>query len=563
MTKSKHTQRALLMSVLSMMLCLAMLAGTTFAWFTDTVTSGRNKIASGTLKVDLAHVVADEDGKPTEVSIKDHPDHLIFDYDNWEPGYTAMETLKVKNVGSLALKYEMYVMINGSDTFKTEEGKTTTLADVIDVYLYKGELETKPTSFAEIKDNGDWEARGTLAEFITSVNEESGNPTPMMSGKLLSKGKTVKVEGEEIESVQMTIALHMQELASNEYQGRNLGDVSIFLRAAQYTYEDDSFNDKYDDGANWPKFPDITGGDEDWYDENKERLDITNQNQLVEFANLVNDGTDSFEDKTIMLTEDISLNSTSNWVPIGTSEHPFKGTFDGDGHTVSGMMIDSEVDTDAVSFIGVAEGAKIQNLTVAGNITVNRKVANTTTVSGGTYFAGICAYAKDSTMIEKCVNKVDINIDAFVGDQLVVGGILGSAANGSKSSVTNCLNCGHIGYDSEYSFENAIWIGGIIGEDYKSLSQLKNVVNVGSIQEDNAADGGNIYATGICPMVESLSPEGNNWFSTTCDMLTYFDSANEEGTSNTYPQNETDFSSLLGEDSAWIWNPSLGYPVLK
>ena len=53
MTKSKNTKRALLASVLSMMLCLAMLIGSTFAWFTDSVTSGKNTIVAGNLDVEL------------------------------------------------------------------------------------------------------------------------------------------------------------------------------------------------------------------------------------------------------------------------------------------------------------------------------------------------------------------------------------------------------------------------------------------------------------------------------------------------------------------------------
>ena len=55
MSSKKSTKRALLMSVISMLLCLAMLTGTTFAWFTDSVKSGMNKIVAGNLDVELQY----------------------------------------------------------------------------------------------------------------------------------------------------------------------------------------------------------------------------------------------------------------------------------------------------------------------------------------------------------------------------------------------------------------------------------------------------------------------------------------------------------------------------
>lgn len=66
MTKAKNTKKALLLSVLSMMLCLSMLVGSTFAWFTDSVTSGVNKIVAGNLDVEMEYAVLNEDGSVKE-----------------------------------------------------------------------------------------------------------------------------------------------------------------------------------------------------------------------------------------------------------------------------------------------------------------------------------------------------------------------------------------------------------------------------------------------------------------------------------------------------------------
>ena len=88
--KGNSTKKALLMSVLSLVLCFTMLLGTTFAWFTDSVTSSGNKIMSGNLKVDLE--VMDKAGNWT--SLKNDP-KPIYNYTLWEPGYTDVKILKV------------------------------------------------------------------------------------------------------------------------------------------------------------------------------------------------------------------------------------------------------------------------------------------------------------------------------------------------------------------------------------------------------------------------------------------------------------------------------------
>ena len=98
MTKMKTTKSALVLSIVSLFLCFTMLIGTTFAWFTDSVTSAGNKIMSGTLQVDLE--LLDKDSG-TWNSIKEDKTAL-FNYDKWEPGYTEVKMLKVENEGTLA-----------------------------------------------------------------------------------------------------------------------------------------------------------------------------------------------------------------------------------------------------------------------------------------------------------------------------------------------------------------------------------------------------------------------------------------------------------------------------
>ena len=102
------TKRALLTSVLAIVLCLVMLVGSTFAWFTDTASTGVNKIVSGKLDVGLQYWGVDQNGQETWLDAEKSED--LFDKKAlWEPGYTQIIYLKVKNNGNLALNYSMQI----------------------------------------------------------------------------------------------------------------------------------------------------------------------------------------------------------------------------------------------------------------------------------------------------------------------------------------------------------------------------------------------------------------------------------------------------------------------
>ena len=123
MTNKKSTKRALLMSVLAMLLCVTMLVGTTFAWFTDSVTSSGNIIKSGTLKVGMYWAEGQNDVPTADTDWTDAAKGAIFNYENWEPGYVSARHIKIANEGSLALKYQVNIIA---------DGEVSELADVID-----------------------------------------------------------------------------------------------------------------------------------------------------------------------------------------------------------------------------------------------------------------------------------------------------------------------------------------------------------------------------------------------------------------------------------------------
>ena len=235
MENKKSTKRALYSSVLSLVLCMAMLIGTTFAWFTDNVTSTGNIIKSGKLDAELNYT-----SEFTDIAADNWTDAstgAIFDYELWEPGYVDVKYVQVANVGNLAFKY----LLNIIPETAVAAGDYN-LADVIDVYITKNPtaeltrdaLGTKVGTLASLMQDPDGAARGILlpAEGTGSSNVE-----------LAAEDAAIAEKG----AVTVGIALKMQETAGNEYQELTVGNTfKVELLATQYTWENDSFDNKYD-----------------------------------------------------------------------------------------------------------------------------------------------------------------------------------------------------------------------------------------------------------------------------------------------------------------------------
>ena len=207
MTNRKSTKRALRGSVMAMVLCLAMLVGATFAWFTDTASTGVNKIQAGNLDIELQYATKwDANGVPTKWENAEGKT-LPFLVNGgipaegtqilWEPGCTYMlPELRVVNKGNLAVKYKVAITgINGS---------------------------------AKLNNVIDW-----------TINDADINLTEMQ----LKAGE---------EGAAFTIKGHMQESAGNDYMNESIDGIAITVYATQDTVESDSFNNTYDENATYP-----------------------------------------------------------------------------------------------------------------------------------------------------------------------------------------------------------------------------------------------------------------------------------------------------------------------
>ena len=233
MMKNYSTKKAFMMSAISMLLCFSMLIGTTFAWFTDSVTSGNNIIMSGNLDVEMYWADGTKAVPTDNADWTDASTGAIFNYEKWEPGYVEVRHIKIANNGSLALKYQLVIAANG---------EVSDLADVIDVYY------VDPA--AQVTDRAALNSvpkLGTLTEVLAAFNDTASG--------ILEPGKEDVV----------TIALKMQEDAGNEYQKASLcdGGFSVQLLATQMTSELDSFGNDYDKNAAAAFFPGFQGGSAD------------------------------------------------------------------------------------------------------------------------------------------------------------------------------------------------------------------------------------------------------------------------------------------------------------
>ena len=268
--KNKSTKHALLASVLSIVMCFAMLIGSTFAWFTDEVKSGMNKIVAGNLDVELYH----SNGNVTEEKVNETTNLFIGKDGNailWEPGVMVYEKLTVKNAGSLALKYRLTLNSN----FTVVDGKS--LEDVLKVAIVSGEDVNKV--------GGD---RATTLENLTFIKFSEAEQTGVLAADEAGKaGDTYAI-----------VIYWEPSDRDNDYNiaGEELSvDLGVNLVATQAASEKDSFDNNYDSGADFPIVADV-------------HYDAATSDDLIAALDQANEG----ETVAIHLKNDLVLDQIGN-----------------------------------------------------------------------------------------------------------------------------------------------------------------------------------------------------------------------------------------------------------
>ena len=306
--KLKSKKSALLLSFTSLLLCFAMLAGSTFAWFTDTATTGVNKITSGNLHVEIQNEAGEKIDKLEWVSVDKETDEIsvIANQEKilWEPGCTYLLTpFKIVNTGNLALKYK--IVITGLDG-------DSPLLDVIKFTYKVGGVESL------LNEEGHLTAKGT-----------AGASTDMI-----------------------TVSAHMDEAADNRYQDKELTNIRFTVYATQDTVENDSFNNTYDENATYYPVLDAAGL--------KDALVNGGEIQVVEDVNT--SGEDTFEARMIVskpttLQLDKKIISPDN---MGNNEDNFVALIvDADTTINAGPEGGIDTGTNGGYAINVRNGAKL------------------------------------------------------------------------------------------------------------------------------------------------------------------------------------------------------------
>ena len=239
----KQTKRSLLMSALSLLLCFSMLLGTSWAWFTDSVSSGSNVIKSGNLDLDVQYTL---DGKTW--NDLDGADDL-FQKGLWEPGHTEVVALKITNKGSLALKYSASMNIIKETIGKNKDGGNIVLSEILTVStLTFAEAGVDPLFGFNI-------AERSIEEAFKGENNLAYNaPVAFKAGNVLQDDKQL-LPGE---AHYVVVKVDMPETVGNEanHDGKNAPKIEfgINVLATQSTYESDSFGDSYDKDATFEDF---------------------------------------------------------------------------------------------------------------------------------------------------------------------------------------------------------------------------------------------------------------------------------------------------------------------
>ena len=238
MTSSKSTKRALLTSVLALLMCVTMLVGATFAWFTDTASTGVNKIQAGNLDIEVEYTLDGETWNDLDEATD------IFQKGLWEPGHTEVVALKFKNNGNLALKYSINMNIVDETAGVNKFNKEYKLSD----YLKVKTLSQEASLIGDICIGMAFSARNDGLGYTATANFKDA--TVLDHDLLLTPGEVGNY---------LIMKVYMPETVGNEantISTEKAASIHFGLNvvATQVPYEKDSFGNTYDKDA---KYPDV------------------------------------------------------------------------------------------------------------------------------------------------------------------------------------------------------------------------------------------------------------------------------------------------------------------
>ena len=486
--KKNSAKKSLIASLIILCISFSMLVGTTYAWFTDTVTSGSNVIASGNLDVELYHANAQETTNQTVGGST-----TLFPLDaEWEPGAIVYEKFTVANKGNLALKYLFTLNVTDATAVDDAAGNEVSFAEMLKVAVITDEnFDYSRESILSITD---WKSLATYNCPVEGKLEASADEDP-----------TTDTFG---------IVIYWEPSANdNLFNTDDDVTVSFYvdLFATQYASESDSIDDSYDENAPLYRVSSeeelveaiAAGGNIVLVDDVVITAPITVGNDtVIELAGKTLDASALVNERPFHLAGDevtFSINATDSTVVLGqyglvnvpgtvkkADVTIVGGTYTGnmtDGALVRIRQGSEEVDItiDDVTFIDAANNGFIVSANgFAGT--------GTLTVNGGSFSTkfGFDLWNLNTTIRNATIDVQGVPVEAGKGSVVVVdnctlssnnvqvGGSVPTgvaASNGGKATVKNCTISGTM--NAVYHVYNSNGTIEVIGGDFTGATYTR------------------------------------------------------------------------------------------
>ncbi len=434
MTNKHSTKKALFMSMLSILLCLTMLVGSTFAWFTDTASTGVNTIVAGNLDAELEYSIDCADWKEAG------KDNEIFNGVLWEPGHTEVAYFKVINKGSLAFDYKVTTNVVKEVEGTNVEGNPFKLSD----YLQFGIVETD----AKFPDRAAARAAVTVPNKFSNV--ENGE-------KRLEAG-TAAAPSEEIFAMVVWMPEETGNVA-NYKTGTTKPEIQFGVQVLAYqaNVEKDSFDENYDKDSEEPAGP---------------KLDaiVAAPKTAAEFAGILTTaltGGSASGTITINLEDDFDFNN--EWTTINGANYSGVNTvvINGNGHSIKNL--------NQPLMEGVFGGTgtmTIKNLTIKDSVV---SAAGGKGVGIGVFMNN--ADTSNSVTFENC--KIENVTITNTADDSTLGGFIGYSS-AATLTLTNCSVTGSKFYGTKD-------IGAFVGYTQSAVTATNAVITSNTIESSNTS----------------------------------------------------------------------------